>query len=245
MTGITCTRCPTLSAPGSASAPPRPDAATVARGVPPPCVHSPDGGKRRRTASLRFGERSCRARVGALAPGRARPVSLAGAGAGLVELQEAGDWAVAHHAGALRTAPARSTRRRRQAPLSGRRVGAARITAGLHQGATRAPCLRPGVLPPITATLIAGGQGGGITGRRRCAQGAGFRRFPGRGSVTGPAAGGRVEGAPSGSPRLGHRRGRYQVCIRVAWVRAWITACGAAQLLGNGLHAGLDGGAGR
>ena len=45
--------------------------------------------------------------------------SLAADGAGLVELQEAGDWQAPTHASALRTAPARSTRRRRQAPLPG------------------------------------------------------------------------------------------------------------------------------
>ena len=60
----------------------------------------------------------------ALAPGRLR-AALAAAGAGLVELQ-AGDWQAptmpAHYA---RHQPAgRGPRRRRQAPLSGRRVGA-------------------------------------------------------------------------------------------------------------------------
>ena len=45
--------------------------------------------------------------------------SLVAAGAGLVELQGSGRLADAHHAGALRTAPACSTRRCRQAPLPG------------------------------------------------------------------------------------------------------------------------------
>ena len=50
--------------------------------------------------------------------------SLAAAGAGLVELQGSRRLEGTEHARALRTPPARRPRRRRQAPLQGRRVGA-------------------------------------------------------------------------------------------------------------------------
>ena len=100
--------------------------------------------KRQRRAPRAAGVRSrgirtpprCRSRVGALAPGRLRSVARssrrrAGGIAG------SGRLAVTGHAGALRTPPARSTRRRRQAALPGGRVAAQR-------GRRERPCARPG-----------------------------------------------------------------------------------------------------